>query len=200
MNTKKLLNVHKSQASLRAALTRLEEAGIDVSQASADFKATLAAFETHIPGDIPTEFHIRSSPIPFGDHVMLGNEMLPVNLHPASSAGRAYKLTKGQRAVLRDQFGMTPTTEVIVDEIAVWPAAPTAVAHIVIRSTEHIPDRRRHVLNAAVITDWAGFCSRAKSIDEEVDRVSDKEPKGDGVKVKPSSKLPTLDSLLSLYS
>lgn len=165
-----LINITKSARAIRNALSVLEAAGLDARVCIFEFRELLEKAETYIPAGYPEAYRIRSVPLSITEHLTEDRDMTCANLHSPSSNGRIYTLTKGQRAVLRERYGMTPTKEVVVTEIAVWPAAPTCVQHILVRSTEHVPDSRHHVLNAATITDWVAFCTAARAIDEaEVD-------------------------------
>lgn len=160
-----LIHVGKNARQIRLALTVLEDADLLLDAQHSRFTATLAELERYTPASYPDQFRIRSTPIDITEHLTEKRDMIPANLHPTTSPGRAYTLTKGQRAILRERYGMTPTKEVVVNEIAVWPAAPTCVRHISLRSTEHVPEHRRHLLNAAVIEDWTAFCEAAQAID-----------------------------------
>lgn len=165
-----LINITKSARGIRNAISVLESAGLDTSEVSAEFHGLLHSAESYVPANYPEAYRVRSVPLSITEHLTEDRDMTCANLHSPSSNGRIYTLTKGQRAVLRERYGMTPTKEVVVTEIAVWPAAPTCVQHILVRSTEHVPDSRHHVLNAATITDWVAFCTAARAIDEaEVD-------------------------------
>lgn len=199
MNPEQLLALQRNRQAVLRALDLLDGLGLDTDALRNELVLAIAELYSFVP-TAPAEFHIRSAPIPISDHLTLGRDMLPCNLHPVSSAGRAYTLTKGQRAVLKDQFGLTPTAEVIVDEIATWPAAPTIVAYILIRSSEHVPASRRHLLNAATITDWVSFCARAKSIDEEAETITPARQRQLDAKKVSQPTQPTMAALLDLYS
>lgn len=153
-----LLLVTKSARDIREALHVLESANLPVSEATVRFRALLEQADTHVPTDYPTAFNIRATARPISEHLTENRDMIPVNLHSPSSNGRIFTLTPAQRSVLAERYGMTPTTEVVVSEIDVWPAAPTCVRSLTLRSTEHVPEHRRHILSACVITDWVNFC------------------------------------------
>jgi hypothetical protein len=171
----RLIHIAKEGKPIRDALGVLERAGFDLTSIETDFSILREAIETYSPPDYPDEYRIRKTPIDITEHLMGETEMVPIMLHSPSSNGRAYKLTAGQRAVLRERYGMTPTKEVIVSEVAVWPGAPTCVRHIVLRSTEHVPSNRKHVLNSCVIDNWVEFCRAVATADDNVRVTNDKE-------------------------
>jgi hypothetical protein len=165
----RLITLAKSLREVRQAIGVLETLGFNTAALSEEYASLRTELETYVPKDYPEKYRIRNNPVDITEHLTGNRDMLPSVLHSPSSNGRIYTLTKGQRAILRERYGMTPTKEVKVLEVSTWPAAPTCVQHIVITSTEHVPEHRRHLLNRAVIDDWVTFCTAAEAIDIEVD-------------------------------
>lgn len=189
-----LIHVSKNSVNLTRALLTLETAGLDVHSLRTDLNGLRHELETYVPPSYPERYRIRSTPIDITEHLTGNRDLIPALLHAPTSQGRIYTLTKGQRTILRERYGMTPTTEVKLLELAVWPAAPTCVQHVVISSTEHVPDTRKHVLNRAVIDDWVTFCEASEAIDKEVDLV-----KEDEKQTKKSISHESFNDLLSQY-
>jgi len=154
----RLISVEQNAKKLLDALKTLDNSGIRIDESFAEFTRLHEEAARYVPKDYPEAYRIRATARSITEHLTENRDMLPVNLHSPSSNGRIYKLTPAQRSVLAERYGMTPTTEVIVSEIDVWPAAPTCVRSITIKSTEHVPEHRRHILSACVITDWVNFC------------------------------------------
>lgn len=84
--------------------------------------------------------------------------------------GRHYTLSPGQREVIREIAEMTPTKEVIVTNVTLFPDEDV-IRSFTIRSTEHIDPRRRHVAREVVITPaWKFFASAATKDKEREER------------------------------
>lgn len=175
-----LIHVARNQRQIVEALNVIEAAKIDgalVSGLRTQFDSLRRQLETHVPKEYPQSARIRLTPLSLTDHLE-SQEMIPSNLHE-SNAGRMYKLTKGQRQVLRDRYHLTPTKEVVLVDIQVWPAARDCVRSVTIKSTEHVPENRKHLLNACVIDDWAAFCEAVRiaeanaEIQAEIDKRKD---------------------------
>jgi hypothetical protein len=158
-----LIHVAKNRKKLREAIDVLDSASLPVREAAQRLADLITESETHVPTSYPSAFRIRSSARPITEHLTENRDMIPVNLHSPSSNGRIFTLTPAQRSVLADRYGMTPTTEVVVSEVDVWPADPTCVRSITLKSTEHVPEHRRHVLSACVIEDWVSFCTAVET-------------------------------------
>lgn len=79
--------------------------------------------------------------------------------------GYSYALTPGQRGVLRDTYGLTPTQTVTVEWVEMWPGTqhPRSVK---LKSDIHVdPRNRKHVLTSCVIRDVAAFFTAASELD-----------------------------------
>ncbi len=168
--TDKLAHVVRHAGEIRRALDVLRSASLDdgnLTELEHEVQSVILTAENFVPAEYPDRFRIRAVPVPISEHIAGDNVMTCSNLHAPSSNGRSYTLTPGQRTVLRDRYGMTPTKTVVVEEIAIWPAAPTCVRHVILRSNEHVPNTRKHVLNRAIIDDWVSFCDAALTIDSQ---------------------------------
>jgi hypothetical protein len=89
-------------------------------------------------------------------------------LEPARMVmGRSYVLTPGQRAVLREWYGLTPTRTITLQEVALWPETRHP-RRIIIRSDEHVHSGRRHVLVSATIDRPGQFFTAALEKDQEL--------------------------------
>jgi hypothetical protein len=89
-------------------------------------------------------------------------------LEPARMVmGRSYVLTPGQRAVLREWYGLTPTRTITLQEVALWPGTRHP-RRVIIRSDEHVHSGRRHVLVSATIDRPGQFFTAAWEKDQEL--------------------------------
>ena len=94
--------------------------------------------------------------------------------------GRAYSLTPAQRDVVRSWFNMTPAKLVEVLDIAFFPVSvanrsetvqsliPRHIMHVVLRSVEHVEERRKHVINKFTIAPWGRFMHEVQVREAEI--------------------------------
>jgi len=72
--------------------------------------------------------------------------------------GRKYALTPGQRSVLRDWYGLTPTKLVEVTVLQTYACDDTVIRTLVLRSDIHVEEQnRKHVLVEATISNFGRF-------------------------------------------
>lgn len=89
-------------------------------------------------------------------------------------AGYSYSLTPGQRAWLRDNYGMTPTQTITVLEVSAWPGTRHP-RYLHIKSDFHVdPRNRRHVLVNAVIRQPGKFFTESAARDAELEAAREK--------------------------
>lgn len=80
--------------------------------------------------------------------------------------GRQYSLTPGQREILRERYGLTPTMVVQAVNVELFPGPDDVIWSITLKSVEHVdPRRRRHVLNEVVLQPASAFFRDAAAID-----------------------------------
>lgn len=161
-----LILVAKTSKEIRSALTVLENAGFKITELEETYLTLRLRMETYVPANYPDSYRIRSAPLSISEHLTESRDLIPANLHSPTSNGRIYTLTSAQRSVLSKRYGMTPTKEVKLVELAVWPASPTCVRHIIIASTDHVPAHRKHLLSSAVIDDWVTFCHAVETVEQ----------------------------------
>lgn len=154
-----LIHIIRHRHALREAVDVLERAALPTDEVARALRTLIARADTYIPASYPTAYRIRATARSVTEHLTENRDMIPANLHSPTSNGRIFTLTSAQRGILAERYGMTPTTEVVVTEVDVWPADTTCVRSITIKSTEHIPDTRKHILSACVIDDWVAFCT-----------------------------------------
>jgi hypothetical protein len=82
--------------------------------------------------------------------------------------GRAYSLTPGQRDVLRERYGLTPTRTIIVTGYNTFePVHPGVIRWVTIKSNMHVDDTRKHILISATIGDFGHFMATAEQRDRD---------------------------------
>lgn len=82
-------------------------------------------------------------------------------------SNRQYTLSSGQRDILRSRHGMTPTKDVLIQDVALFKGT-NLISQFTLCSTEHIDvRRRRHVLTEVVICPASAFFSQAAARDKE---------------------------------
>lgn len=80
--------------------------------------------------------------------------------------GRQYTLSPGQRDVLRERYGLTPTMTVKATNVELF-SAEDVIWSVTLKSTEHVDPKRRHVLNEVVLCPAATFFRDADIKDKE---------------------------------
>ena len=116
------------------------------------------------PGEWDMHYKLKP-PVSINEHLTKA----PV-LSPALAEGRAYRLTPGQRAVMRDWYGLTPTRQIEVVRMERFTdPAGTALPYlrtVTLASQVHVEEQnRKHVLSQIVITDWGKFMLAAAERD-----------------------------------
>jgi hypothetical protein len=145
--------LHRKRKIILYALALLERLGLPVA-------ATRERYD-QLYDDLfrlPTEQDARFPLTPASsieDHI---NGQSREELSCALVSGRKYSLTPGQRAILREWYGLTPTQLVVVERMEMFPHHPNLIRMVVLRSDVHITeDQRKHVLIHATIDSWGKF-------------------------------------------
>jgi hypothetical protein len=151
---------------IETALRCLTSYGYETAPLWKEHHEWLQSTELREPTDDDRHWATRAGePSSVADHF---RDNLPEPLSAAQCwEGRQYTLTPGQRAYLRDRYGLTPTRVVELIEVGLF--RTTNIVHtFVLRSAEHVDEqRRRHVLNAVCITNAAEFFERAAQLDKQ---------------------------------
>lgn len=89
-----------------------------------------------------------------------------------ATLGRQYQLSKFQRDVLRERWGMTPAREVEVVQLETF-AGEDVIMCLVLRSCEHVDlARRKHVMREVVLKPaWDFFASAARLEAEHIEQL-----------------------------
>jgi len=107
-------------------------------------------------------------------------------------------LTSGQRKVLNDMAGLTPTRTITILDIDFYPGT-TAVRTLTIGSNLHVPDhKRKHVLSKWTLTNFGEFMQLAHDAQVTINSVKvteEKIPKG----TKPTKITKTLEEMYKDY-
>lgn len=186
---------------IETALRTLEAFGYDVSATWSEHNAWLAGLDTcqptehdikwalrnEKPSSIEEHFiQMRKFPV-YGDDRSLGPigwrtepEYGLEQLSAANAfADRQFTLSPGQRDYLRERFGLTPTTVVVLTNAQTFKSSHV-LFQLTIKSAEHVdPRRRSHVLNAATVRASEFFAEAARLDKEREARRVEEEEKAD---------------------
>ena len=175
------------------ALRVLEGYGYDTKPVWAEHNAWLATMDSGEPTAQDYKWAVQHEPSTVADHHVDG--VYEVLTAARCFAGRQYTLSPGQRDVLREQYGLTPTQDVVITNVVVFKGT-SLIRHFTLESTEHIdPRRRRHVLVAAVVS-AARFFERSAERDKEREEEAEVE---DTKRVKKGGKPKTAKGLALQY-
>ena len=146
------------------ALRELERAGFDVKELWRELESRRAAVECGTPTEDDLRYELPTECPKTESHLGGGNELLsPSRLWN----GLSYALTPGQRGLLKDLYGLTPTMTVTVLWVEPWPGTRHP-RRMCLRSDLHVADvRRKHVLTQAVIGKVGEFFRLAAERDVE---------------------------------
>lgn len=162
MSTVPTIEFHRP--TIEGALRTLDVHGFATQELWRELASRIATYERGTPGEADMRYTCPTVAPDIATHFTEGG--VPQELSASVMwAGYSYSLTPGQRAVLRDTYGLTPTQTVTVDFIEMWPGTqhPRSVK---LRSDVHVdPRNRRHVLTQCVIRDVATFFADAQEHD-----------------------------------
>tara|TARA_R110000868_G_scaffold160977_5_gene390830 strand:- start:1906 stop:2727 length:822 start_codon:yes stop_codon:yes gene_type:complete len=145
----------KQEQQYKSAVTILHKLGYELSSVFVQHKAFETAHESAQPSELDHKYATRLATLPpLGEH-------FEAMVLAASRCfkGRQYLLTPGQRALLRQRYGLTPTREVVVSEVELFEGT-SVIRSFAIKSTLVVADRR-HLLDAAVICPASDFFAEA---------------------------------------
>lgn len=130
-------------------------------------------------------------------------EEIPVLSTSTLWTGHAVKLTPGQRAVLRDDYDLTPTALVEIVEVEVYSPPHRDIIRAVTIASQLPAEQRRHVLSTARIDRFGEFLKRAS--DREKQLTEEREAKASSrtsstTTTKTKSKQAQLDELYAEYA
>jgi len=149
-------------------LTLLKSIGLKTSQIESDLEQLTSDIKR-----CPSADDLRwplSPPEEIGAHLSLGADRPTLDCKLVR--GRSYGLTPGQRDILRDWYGLTPTRTIEVVNVELFDPAVyhhhNIVRSVTLRSNIHVEEhKRKHMLISCVIDNWGAFCTAAKKRDEE---------------------------------
>lgn len=147
------------------ALRHLESHGFDVKALWVDLSTRIAAWESGTPSDDDKRYTLPLVAPAITDHLGEGRNQLlsPEALWP----GYSYQLSPGQRAILRETYGLTPTQTITVLLIDRWPGTQHPRS-MTLKSDLHVdPRQRRHVLTSCVVREVGTFFRLAREKDEQ---------------------------------
>lgn len=149
---------------IEAALRVLEGHGFDVKSLWRELATRVSTWERGTPSEDDVRYTLPSVQPDLLNHLVDGAKQ---TLSPSVMwNGYSYTLTPGQRSILRDTYGLTPTQTVTVAWVEAWPGTqhPRVMK---LTSDLHVdPRNRRHVLVSAVINDVGTFFKNAMELDE----------------------------------
>ena len=141
--------------------------GYDLADIHRQHTTKLAEHESGQPTDLDLKYKLNV-PESWVSHF----EEVPLLSCFTIRVGAQFKLTSGQRRVLRDMAGLTPTRIITILDLELFPGT-RAVRSLTIGSNIHTPEHlRRHVLTKWTITSFGDFMERAYLADVAVGDVT----------------------------
>ena len=167
--------------------------GYDLADIHRQHTTKLAEHESGQPTDLDLKYKLNV-PESWVSHF----EEVPLLSCFTIRVGAQFKLTSGQRRVLKDMAGLTPTRTITILDLELFPGT-RAVRTLTIGSNIHIPEhQRRHVLTKWTISSFGDFMERAYLADVETNdvKVVEEERK---TSVKVPRKVKTLEEMYKDY-
>lgn len=157
-------SIEQHRPRIETVLRELDAHGFDTKALWRELSTRVAVHERGTPSEADLRYTCPTVAPDLATHFSEGG--VPQELSAGVMwAGYSYTLTPGQRAVLRDTYGLTPTQTVTVDYIEPWPGTQHP-RNVKLRSDIHVdPRHRRHVLTQCVIRDVATFFADAQEHD-----------------------------------
>ena len=149
--------------SIETALRLLEAEGFITIDLWREWEKRKTAVELGKPSDEDCRYTLPTVPPAIANHLLDGvkEELRPEVLWK----GYSYSLTPGQRALLLDTYGLTPSMTITVAEVETWPGTQHPRAMTLVSDIHIDPRRRRHVLTQCVINEVGKFFMTAQEID-----------------------------------
>lgn len=182
---------------ITSSILYLEGEAFDCSALRAQLASMTACHEAQQPTARDMLYAMPANAPTISEHLQSGS-------NPTFTAGRlwsgySYELTPGQRAILREAYGMTPTQTVTITDIETWKGTRFLRSFKLTSDIHTDPRNRRHVLTSCIIRDAGAFLHSAAELDakKEAEAVE-----GAAVGVRKKKKdnvdlvLPTLDDFL----
>lgn len=158
------MNPEQHRPAIETALRVLESHGFDVKALWRELSTRQSTWERGTPSEDDVRYTLPATQPDLVSHLIDGkNATLEV---ARLWNGYSYTLTPGQRSILRDTYGLTPTQTVTVAWVEPWPGTqhPRVMK---LTSDLHVdPRNRKHVLVSAVINDVGTFFRNAQELDE----------------------------------
>lgn len=180
---------------IETTLRYLESHGLPVGPLWAEHARRIDGLDTETPTEFDKRYELPVDRPTIPEHF---NGKTPQTLTAGHAwVGYSYSLTAGQRAWLRDNYGLTPTATITLLEIVRWPGTRhPRLLHL--RSDLHVdPRHRRHVLVNAVIRTPGKFFAESAARDAELEAAKlkeDLEREAKGEKPKTITRKRTVDA------
>jgi hypothetical protein len=146
-------------AQVETALKTLAAYGYNVTSVWAEHNAWLASLDVRAVTDHDRTWATQlPEPANVADHMAGGT--FEVLTAARAHVGRQYTLSPGQREVLRDAYGLTPTETITLIDVELFPSEDV-IWSLTLKSNEHIDPKRKHVLREVVLQPAAAFFESA---------------------------------------
>lgn len=150
-------------ASIESALLKLHSHGFDVKALWAEHRKRLAKLDVTELTDEDHTWATVGAKVPLSEH--WENPLLRAS---RLVVGRQFTLTPGQRSVLRNRTGLTPTEKIEVTAMVMYPGTQV-VFSMTLRSCLHVDPRlRKHLLVETVLQPAAEFFRDGKHEDDRL--------------------------------
>ncbi len=177
---------------ITSSIAYLEGEAFDCSALRTQLDAMLACHEAEQPTQRDMLYRMPEAAPTITEHLQSGSN--PVFTAGRLWSGYSYELTPGQRSILREAYGMTPTQTVTITDIETWKGTRFLRSFKLTSDIHTDPRARRHVLTACIIRDAGAFLHAAAELDAKA--ASEAREKPQKAKTSQDMVLPTLDALL----
>jgi hypothetical protein len=150
---------------IEQALKTLRAHGYAVDPLWAEHNAWLASIDSQPCTDFDRTW-ARQLPEPSTTEEHFAGGVEEVLTSARCHVGRKYTLSPGQRDVLRERYGLTPTVTVVATNVELY-STEDVIYSLTLKSVEHVDERRRrHVLNEVVLCPASAFFHDAAVLDK----------------------------------
>lgn len=189
-------NFTSHEVQYNAAVALLRKLDYDLADVYKQHAEKLAGYEASLPTDLDVKYQL-STPKSWAGHYELVAGDCPEFSTSTIRVGGQFTLSAGQRKVLKDLAGLTPTRTITITDLELFPNSQ-AVRRLAIRSNQHIPDNRKHVLISWTITSFGDFMQRAHDAEVTIaaTKVADEKANKPGKVTKPTK---TIEQIAADY-
>lgn len=177
---------------ITSSIAYLEGEAFDCSALRTQLDSMIACHEAEQPTERDMLYRMPEAAPTITEHLQSGSN--PVFTAGRLWSGYSYELTPGQRSILREAYGMTPTQTVTITDIETWKGTRFLRSFKLTSDIHTDPRNRRHVLTACIIRDAGAFLHSAAELDAKA--VSEAKERPTKAAKNVDMVLPSLDTFL----